>query len=58
MATSNIVKEEATDTIALQKQEQSYCTDCSYYWCSLRGKVSYCSMKYRGPTGFCICKKQ
>ncbi|MEA2070645.1 MAG: hypothetical protein U9O98_05075 [Asgard group archaeon] len=33
----------------LQKsQTQSFCSDCVYTWCANRGKVAYCSQKYKG----------
>ena len=31
-----------------QQQENAFCNDCLYNWCSKRGKVTYCTMKSKG----------
>ncbi|RLI69088.1 hypothetical protein DRO91_04630 [Candidatus Heimdallarchaeota archaeon] len=35
-----------------------FCSDCMYTWCSLRGKIVYCTQKYRGVQGLSlVCQK-
>lgn len=35
-----------------------FCSDCMYTWCSLRGKIVYCTQKYRGMQALSLsCQK-
>ncbi|MFW9922841.1 MAG: hypothetical protein ACFFDW_06075 [Candidatus Thorarchaeota archaeon] len=48
-------KEKAlTKRIELLDDDSGYCSDCDYSWCSLKNKIVYCSMKFKGVRGF-IC---
>jgi len=35
-----------------------FCSTCQYYWCSLKGRVVFCSFRYKGIEYFsCEFKK-
>jgi len=40
------------EKIAAIEEQIGYCTDCVITWCLYRGKIVYCSLKYRGIRGF------
>ena len=52
MATESKEKALAEKIDAVVEPSDSYCADCMLSWCYFRGKVVYCSLKYRGVRGF------
>ncbi|MHA1155398.1 MAG: hypothetical protein ACTSQK_04755 [Candidatus Heimdallarchaeota archaeon] len=46
-------KEKAlTKKMAILQEQIGYCTDCMIYWCVNKGKIVYCSLRYRGVRSF------
>ncbi len=38
--------------LVIRDDGSGYCSDCQYTWCSLKGTILYCSLKYRGEFSF------